>query len=132
MLGFRLTNSLLDYRTLQFYTFSLLIIAIWSVWSTGFLLIMFATGEGDMVLVTCLGHVLGFGWWWFFVFFFFCLFVCFFAISRAAPTAYGGFQARGPIGAVADGLCQSHSNVGFLLSKARDRTCNLMVPSQIC
>ena len=31
---------------------------------------------------------------------------------RAAPTAYGGSQARGPIGAVASGLHHSHSNVG--------------------
>ena len=43
-----------------------------------------------------------------FLFFFFCLF----AISWAAPTAYGGSQARGPIGAVATGLQQSHSNAG--------------------
>ena len=42
------------------------------------------------------------------IFFFFCLF----AISRAAPTAYGGSQARGPIGAAATGLHQSHSNAG--------------------
>ena len=41
-------------------------------------------------------------------FFFFGLF----AISRAVPTAYGGSQARGPIGAVASGLGQSHSNAG--------------------
>ena len=40
--------------------------------------------------------------------FFFCLF----AISRAAPGAYGGSQARGPIGAVAAGLRQSHSHAG--------------------
>uniref|UniRef100_A0A8D1PF60 RRM domain-containing protein n=1 Tax=Sus scrofa TaxID=9823 RepID=A0A8D1PF60_PIG len=46
--------------------------------------------------------------------FFFCfvLFSCLFAISWAAPGAYGGSQARGPIGAVAAGLCQSHSNTG--------------------
>ena len=30
----------------------------------------------------------------------------------AAPTAYGGSQARGRIGAVATGLRQSHSNAG--------------------
>ena len=30
---------------------------------------------------------------------------------RAAPMAYGGFQARGLIGTVAAGLCHSHSNV---------------------
>ena len=38
-----------------------------------------------------------------YLFFLFCLF-------RAAPTAYGGSQARGSIGAVAASLCQSHSN----------------------
>ena len=43
-----------------------------------------------------------------FFFFFFCLF----AISWAAPAAYGGSQARGRIGALATGLRQSHSNVG--------------------
>ena len=44
-----------------------------------------------------------------------CLFVCLFclfAISWAAPMAYGGSQARGRIGAVAAGLHQSHSNMG--------------------
>ena len=46
-------------------------------------------------------------------FFFFCLFVvAVVAISWAAPAAYGGSQARGPIGAVATGLRQSHSNAG--------------------
>ena len=34
----------------------------------------------------------------------------FFFFSRAAPTAYGGSQARGLIRAVASGLRQSHSN----------------------
>ena len=38
-----------------------------------------------------------------FFFFVFCLF-------RAAPAAYAGSQARGPIGAVAAGLLHSHSN----------------------
>ena len=37
---------------------------------------------------------------------------CLFAISWATPVAYGGSQARGPIGAIAAGLRQSHSNVG--------------------
>ena len=37
----------------------------------------------------------------------------FFAFSRAAPTAYGGSQARRLIGAAAVGLRQSHSNAGF-------------------
>ena len=38
-------------------------------------------------------------------------FVLFFVISWAAPAAYEGSQARGPIRAVATGLRQSHSNV---------------------
>ena len=42
-------------------------------------------------------------------FFFFCLF-------RVVPAAYGGFQARGQIGAVATGLCHCYSNVGSELS----------------
>jgi len=37
-------------------------------------------------------------------------FFCLFAFSRAAPTAYGGSQARGLIEAVATSLRQSHSN----------------------
>ena len=40
--------------------------------------------------------------------FFFCLF----AISWAAPAAYGGSQARGQIAAIAAGLHQSHSSAG--------------------
>ncbi len=36
----------------------------------------------------------------------------FFAISWAAPAAYGGSQARGRIRVVAAGLRHSHSNVG--------------------
>ena len=47
----------------------------------------------------------------FFIYLFFN-FLSFFAISWAAPTAYGGFQARGPIGAVATSQHQSHSNAG--------------------
>ena len=35
-----------------------------------------------------------------------------FCLFRAAPTAYGGSQAGGPIGAIAIGLHHSHSNVG--------------------
>ena len=67
-----------------------------------------------------------------------------FAFSRATPMAYGGSQARGPI----TSLHQSHSNEGCELclrpipqlmatpdpgdlSKARDQTRNLMVPSRI-
>ena len=45
----------------------------------------------------------------------FFLFFCFFAFSRAAPVAHGGSQARGLIGAVAAGLCHSHSNAGSQL-----------------
>ena len=41
--------------------------------------------------------------------YYFFLSFCFF---RAAPTAYGGSQARAPIGAVAASLHHSHSNVG--------------------
>ena len=76
-------------------------------------------------------------------FFFFCFF-CF----RVTPMAYGGSQARGPIGAVVTGLCHSHSNARFKshlwpkpqlmampdpnsVSKARDWTRILMVTSQI-
>ena len=44
------------------------------------------------------------------IFFFFFFF--FFALSQAAPVAYGGSQARGRIGAVANGLRESHSNMG--------------------
>ena len=43
---------------------------------------------------------------------FFLFVFCLFAISQAAPSAYGGSQARGQIGAVATGLRQSHSNAG--------------------
>ena len=42
----------------------------------------------------------------FYRFFVFCLFV----FSRAAPTSYGGSQARGLIRAIAASLRQSHSN----------------------
>ena len=44
--------------------------------------------------------------------FFACLFVCFVFLpfSWAALVVYGGSQARGRTGAVATGLCQSHSN----------------------
>jgi len=64
-----------------------------------------------------------------------CLFVClFFVFFRAAPTAYGGSQARGLIGAIAAGLRHSSQQHLILnpLNEARDRTHELMVPSQIC
>ena len=54
----------------------------------------------------CITHIISFNL--FFFFFFFCLF----AISWAAPAAFGGSQARGLIRAVAAGLRQSHSNAG--------------------
>ena len=41
----------------------------------------------------------------------FCLFYFFFCLFRAAPTTYGGSQARGQIGAVAITLHHSHSHV---------------------
>ena len=44
--------------------------------------------------------------------FFFLVVVVVVAISWAAPVAYGGSQARVPIGAVAASLRQSHSNAG--------------------
>ena len=42
-----------------------------------------------------------------------CVCVCvfnLFCLFGAAPVAYGGSQARGPVGAVAVGLHQSHNN----------------------
>ena len=44
--------------------------------------------------------------------FIFILFYCLFAISWAAPAAYGGSWAKGLIGAVAASLLQSYSNAG--------------------
>ena len=81
----------------------------------------------------------------YFCFFFFCLF-------KAIPEAHGGSQARGPVGAVAAGLRQSHShsNAGCELclrptpqltavpqildplSEARDKLHILMDASQVC
>ena len=49
---------------------------------------------------------------WCFYLFIYLFIYCLFAISWASPEAYGGSQARGQIGAVATGLCQSHSNAG--------------------
>ena len=89
----------------------------------------------------------------FFFFFFFFFFTVFFLFCChfffwAAPVAYGGSRAVGPIRAAAVGLHQSHSNARSEprlrpthhsswqrqilnpLSKARDRTRNLMVPNQ--
>ena len=59
----------------------------------------------EIFLCVCVCMVLFF----FFLPFFFLVFFC---LSRAAPVAYGGSQVRGPIGAVATGLRQSHNNKG--------------------
>ena len=40
------------------------------------------------------------------------LILFFFWLFKAAPSAYGGSQARGLVGAVAASLCHSHSKVG--------------------
>ena len=48
----------------------------------------------------------------YFILFYLFIYFCLFAISWAAPTAYGGSQARGLIGAVAASRRQSHSNEG--------------------
>ena len=44
--------------------------------------------------------------------FYFILFFFLFCLFKATPMAYGGSQARGPVGAAAAGLHQSHSNAG--------------------
>ena len=64
-----------------------------------------------------------------FIFFFFLAF----GLFMAAPTTYGGSQARGLIRTVATGLYHSSWQRWILnqLSKARDRTRHLMVPSLI-
>ena len=63
-----------------------------------------------------------------------------FVFSRAIPVAYGGSQARDLIGATAATLHHTSSEPHLQptphrilnpLSQARDRTCNLMVPSRI-
>ena len=46
-----------------------------------------------------------------YLFIYLFIFFCLFAISWAAPSAYGDSQARGLVGAVAAGLHHSHSNV---------------------
>ena len=66
---------------------------------------------------------------------YFYFFIC---LSRVAPAAYGGSQARGRIGAVVTSLYHRHSNTRSELhlrptpSEARDRTLKLMAPGQIC
>ena len=74
---------------------------------------------------------------------------CFcFCLGGGTPVAYGGSRARGLTGATAASLRHSHSNADPShicnlhhsspqcrilnpLSKARNQTCNLMVPSQV-
>ena len=58
----------------------------------------------------------------------------FFLLFRAAPAAYGGYQARGQIGAGATSLHHSSEQCWILnpLSEARDQTRTLMVASRIC
>ena len=60
----------------------------------------------ETIVVRVINHGIFFWWDWFskqiYSFFFFCLF-------RATPMAYGGSQARGWIGAIAAGLCQTYS-----------------------
>ena len=71
----------------------------------------------------------------------------FFFFLRASHAAYGSYQARGRIGAVAASQYYSHSNVGYKawdpycssqpcwilnpLSEARDRTCVLLDTSRV-
>ena len=70
----------------------------------------------------------------------FSFFYCLFAFSRAAPAAYGDPQAMGLIGATATRdlscICNLHHSsrqcrILNPLSKARDQTRNLIVPSRI-
>ena len=73
------------------------------------------------------------------------MYVCmylFILLFRAAPTVYGGFQARGPIKATAAAtpdlsrICDLHHSpwqrwILNPLIEARNQTCHLMVPSRI-
>ena len=70
--------------------------------------------------VFCLCFPLGF--LWFQIFFIFYFFV--FCLFSATPTAYGGSQARGQIGAVTAGLHHSHSNTG---SRAMSATYTILM-----
>ena len=64
----------------------------------------------------CIYEIAGENYEYLRVFCCFFLFVCFFFVfSKAAPVAYGDFQARGLIEAAAVGLHQSHSNKGSKL-----------------
>ena len=68
------------------------------------------------------------------LFFFFFFFFFFFLLFRAAPEAYGGFQARGPMGATWDPsqVCDldrrsRQRQILNLLREARDRTSRFLV-----
>ena len=90
----------------------------------------------NVFTICCMGHIK----WGIILFFFFCLF-------RAASRAYGGSQARGWIWSLSNQptpqpqQCQiwaafatyttAHSDTGSPLSEARNRTCILMVASQV-
>ena len=57
-------------------------------------------------------HCATMGTSWQIYYLFIYLFICLFAFSRAALTAYGGSQARGRIRAIAASLRQNNSNTG--------------------
>ena len=66
------------------------------------------------------------------------LILCLFSLFRAIPTAYGGSQARGPIGATPGPsfVCEQHHSswqhwILNPLRETRDRTCIPMNTSQI-
>ena len=63
---------------------------------------------GDCAFITCCQVFQVFLFFFFFVF-----------VFRAAPAAYGGSQARGPVGAVDASLHHSHSNAGSLTHRVR-------------
>ena len=86
----------------------------WNQFFSSFPLLVIGLGKDNTL--TCISEAInkcvymGEPWNLFIYFsFLFCLF-------RAAPVAYGGSQTRGRIGAVAAGLCQSHSNARSKLS----------------
>ena len=59
-----------------------------------------------LILKLCGGGESYFLYYYYYYYYYFCLF-------RAIPMAYGGSQARCPVGAVVTGLCHSHSNAGY-------------------
>ena len=97
-----------------------------------------------MYVLPCLHSLYIVFWWTWVLNFIYFLFFCYF---RATTMAYGGSQARGPVGAIAAGLCTAtatpdpsrtchlrHSSrqcwIPNPLSKARGGTCVLMDPSR--